>query len=227
MGAIRGQVLGELAKWRGVLEGALEPREGREAAEAIVADAAERLGAMCDSIADPGWTAPHMRAFTIGGAIYVAVYLALAERGYDAARAWEVCEAATRARFAGMRGLERKLASDGMYGWPMKALSRWLARRSQQAPVGGWVFDFVEGERAEGGFEYGVDYRRCAIRELAIAQGAAEFAPYICLADVSGSDLLGWGLARTETLAQGGSRCDFRFHRGGETRVRVRLPVAR
>ena len=70
-------------------------------------------------------------------------------------------------------------------------------------------------------------YTRCAIRELAVAYGAAEIAPYICLADITGSRAFGWGLTRTETIAQGASRCDFRFKRGADTRVRVSLPVAR
>lgn len=223
MGGIRRRVLGELDGWVPDLTGALESREPADVAGAVLADARDRLVAIADGTPDPGWTAPHMRAFTISGMIYVAVYLALSARGYDAARAWEVCEEATRSHFARMSGWQKKLASDGMFGWPMRALSRWIAKRSQRAPIGGWVLRFVEGEA--GRFDYGVDYQRCAIRDMAVANGAADFAPYICLADVSGSETFGWGLERTETIAQGGPRCDFRFQRGGETRVRVRLPV--
>lgn len=193
-------------------------------AEAVVADARDHIVAIARTTPDPGWAAPHMRAFTLGGMVYVAFYLALAPRGYDAARAWTVCEAATRRHFERMRGLERKIAVEGLFGWPALAMFRWLARRSQRTPVGGWVFTFVEG--SPGRFDYGIDYQRCAIREMAIAQGAADFAPFICLADVSGSETFGWGLARNETIAQGGRRCDFRFQRGGETRIRVRLPLA-
>jgi hypothetical protein len=72
---------------------------------------------------------------------------------------------------------------------------------------------------------YGVNYRRCAIRELALSQGAADFAPYICLSDIVGSEKFGWGLKRSETLAQGGTRCDFRFRKGGDTDVKVHLPM--
>jgi hypothetical protein len=221
---LRGRVRKELASWRPDLEEAISAA-GEGDARAIVDDAAAKLDGMLATIPDPGVLAPHMRAFTLGGAIYVAAYLALAARGWSAARAWAVLEAATRTHFARMSATEKKLASDGLFSWPMKALSRWIASRSRREPVGGWVFEFVEGGR-ESGFEYGVDYTRCAIRELAIANGAAEIAPYICLADVAGSDAFGWGLARTETLAQGGRRCDFRFARGGETRVKVKLPVA-
>lgn len=223
MMGIRGRVLGELRKWAPDLSEALAAREPAEVLAQVLEDAEGHLLEIASTTPDPGWTAPHMRAFTIGGMIYVAVYRALASRGYDAARAWEVCEAATRTHFARMSGFEKKLASDGMFGWPMRALSRWVAKRSQREPVGGWVLTFVE--RAEGEHDFGVDYRRCAIHEMARANGAADFAPYICLADIPGSEAFGWGLVRTETIAQGGGRCDFRFRRGGETRVRVRLPV--
>lgn len=221
---IRGRVLRELEGWRDDFAGALASRRAETEVAEILADTEARLIAMLPSIPDPGWTAPHMRAFTISGAIYVALYLALAARGEDAASAWEVCEAATRTHFARMSPMQKRMASDGLFGWPMRALSRWIARRSREAPVGGWVFEFVEGE--PGRFDYGVDYRRCAIRELAIANGAADFAPYICLADVPGSEAFGWGLQREQTLAQGGTHCDFRFRRGGDTKVRVRLPMA-
>lgn len=219
---IRSRVHAELDGWNEDFLPALAEREGEDGARAVLEDARARLDGMLERIPDPGWTAPHMRAFTMSGAIYVAVHLALAARGREAKESWAICEQATRAHFARMSGTQKKLASDGMFGWPMKALSRWIAKRSKKAPVGGWVFDFVE---PGDGFDYGVDYRRCAIHELAVANGAAGFAPYICLADVPGSEMFGWGLLRTETLAQGGSRCDFRFRRGADTDVKVRLPV--
>lgn len=222
---IRSTALAELAKWRPHFHAALTQSGVAETEATAIVDAARgRLDALLASAPDPGFAAPHMRAFSISGAIYVAIYLELAARGRDAAGAWAICEAATRAHFAAMGGFEKRLASDGMFSWPMRTLSRWLARKSHEAAVGGWVFSFVEGE--PGAFDYGVDYERCAIRELAVANGAADFAPYICLADVPGSEQFGWGLTRTETIAQGGKRCDFRFKRGAETRVKVHLPIA-
>jgi len=122
-----------------------------------------------------------------------------------------------------MRGATRWAASAGMFSSVMRWLARSLAARSQRAPVGGWAARYLPGE--PGAYDYGVDYTRCAIRELALEVGAADFAPYICLADIIGSDELGWGLARTQTLAQGGTHCDFRFRRGQPTDVKRRLPV--
>jgi hypothetical protein len=215
-------VLGELDGWAPDIRGALT-RESEESITAILAEARANATTIAGTVPDPGWSAPHMRAFSIGGLIYVAVYQALKPRGYDAAAAWAVCDAATKAHFARMSGIQKRLAKDALFSWPIKALSRSIARRSKEAPVGGWTFDFIEGVKGE--LDYGVDYTRCAIRELAIANGAADFAPYICLADIAGSDTFGWGLTRTETLAQGGKRCDFRFKRGSPTDVKVRLPV--
>lgn len=217
-------VMKELAGWSKDLRDALTEHAPEVPPDAVLERTSARLGEMLPTIPDPGALAPQMRAFTVSGAIYVAFYLALHAEGWDAARVWKVLERATALHFERMSGFEKRLASDGMFSWPMKALSRWLAARSQRAPLGGWAFEFHE---ADGESDYGVTYTRCAIRELAVAHGAAEIAPYICLADITGSRAFGWGLTRTETIAQGASRCDFRFKRGADTRVRVSLPVAR
>lgn len=219
MASLRGRVRAEYDRWYDDLRAPLELREGPLEARELLAQVWSRAEGLLEKMPDPGARAPTMRAFSTSGLLYIAVFLALRERGYDAARAWEVCDAATRAHFARFSRLERWAASAGMFSLPMRLMTRSLARRR----LGGWSFQYVPGEKNR--FEYGVDYEACAIRSLAIAAGAESFAPYICLADVAGSEAFGWGLERTETLAQGGTRCDFRFQRGAPTRVRVNLPV--
>ena len=91
----------------------------------------------------------------------------------------------------------------------------------QQYPEG-YVFNFVEGDGKT--YDYGVDYLECASCKFLARQGAPELAPYLCPVDILYSDALGWGLMRTQTLAEGADRCDFRFKKGGETKVAV--PVA-
>ena len=85
-----------------------------------------------------------------------------------------------------------------------------------------YVFNFIEGDGKA--FDYGVDYLECASCKFLTKQGAPELAPYLCPVDILYSDALGWGLMRTTTLAEGADRCDFRFKRGGSTRIAV--PVA-
>ncbi len=221
---IERQALAEFDKWvpdfRPALETALQ---GDKEAIRALDDVRARFRELLAAMPDPGLGAPMQRAFSISGTLYIAVYLVLHARGFDAARAWGVCDAATRAHFKRMRGLARWAAAEGMFS----RLTRWLTqswtKRSRRAAVGGWEADYVPAE--PGSHELGVDYLRCAIRELALSQGAAEFAPYICLADIIGSEEFGWGLRRTETLAQGGTRCDFRFRRDKPTDVVRRLPV--
>jgi hypothetical protein len=221
MQRIRSTANAEFARWRGDYAAALTPRLDAGDVDLALADMGRELGGLLSQMPDPGPCAPTMRAFSVAGALYVAMFLALRPRGFDAPRAWEVCDDATRRHFARMGWIERTLASAGMFSAPMRWLARSLESRSKSAPVGGWVARFVP---PEGGYDFGVDYSRCAIRDLALRAGAAEFAPYICLADIAGSEAFGWGLVRTETLAQGGTRCDFRFRRGGETRVTTQIP---
>ncbi len=83
----------------------------------------------------------------------------------------------------------------------------------------GNVIDFVEGDGAA--FDYGVDYLECASCKFLAKQNAPEIAPYLCPVDILFSEALGWGLTRTTTLAQGAEVCDFRFKKGGPTRVAV------
>ncbi|HSB65176.1 MAG TPA: L-2-amino-thiazoline-4-carboxylic acid hydrolase [Anaerolineales bacterium] len=81
----------------------------------------------------------------------------------------------------------------------------------------GYVFSFIPGDGVS--FDYGVDYHQCATWTLFQEQGAAGLTPYLCACDYLYSRLLGWGLTRTTTLSEGGSVCDFRFKRGGPTKI--------
>ena len=54
--------------------------------------------------------------------------------------------------------------------------------------------------------------------------GGEEFAPYICMSDIALSDGMGWGLTRTQTLADGCDHCDFRMKKGAKTQISSRTP---
>jgi len=96
-----------------------------------------------------------------------------------------------------------------------KVARRWMRRKSG-TPMAGFVHDFVEGT---GSVDFGFNYRVCPVRGLAAAAGTPELAPWICELDRAQSELLGWGLERSQTLSHGASFCDFRFTRGGPTRI--------
>ena len=84
---------------------------------------------------------------------------------------------------------------------------------------GGYVLNYVDGDGRN--FDYGVDYLECASCKFLDDQDAAELKPFVCAVDKVASDMLGWGLRRTMTIADGGEKCDFRFKKGGVTSVEI------
>ncbi len=80
-----------------------------------------------------------------------------------------------------------------------------------------WVYLFVEGNED---FDFGLDFTECGIQKLLHKYNADEFTPYLCAMDIIMSDTANAGLYRTETLAEGGKRCDFRYKKGRKTEVK-------
>ena len=101
----------------------------------------------------------------------------------------------------------------------LRRLQRRAASSLEREYPGGYVLAYVEGDGRD--YDYGIDYIECASCKFLNAQGAPELGPYVCAVDKIASEMLGWGLRRTTTLAQGGERCDFRFKKGAETNVTI------
>jgi hypothetical protein len=80
-----------------------------------------------------------------------------------------------------------------------------------------WVFGVVEGYGHD--FVIGTDYFECGVVKYLAREGAPELAPYLCWIDYPMSAAMRLRLVRTETLAQGGRRCDFRMSRGQPVHV--------
>jgi hypothetical protein len=152
----------------------------------------------------------------------VAVYKAVQERGGTAAEAWEVCHEAIRLRMNGFPKWKRWLLRRFMYSGVVRRIVRRREEKNEQPRFGDFEIRYLTGDGTA--FDFGVDYVRCGNLELVKKLGAEEFAPYVCMSDIALSDALGWGLIRTQTLADGYSHCDFRFRRGSETRISSKTP---
>ncbi|QVL36354.1 L-2-amino-thiazoline-4-carboxylic acid hydrolase [Aminirod propionatiphilus] len=149
----------------------------------------------------------------LGAAYEMGFYELLEERGLDVEAVAAVNRAAlalyTRQKCppegrAAMREAFFRAPSGGPDG-PRKAFDGdWAARRVEPG----------EGD----GFDFGVDYSRCAIVDLYRSRGAQRFLPYLCANDYAVFEELGLCLERTETIGNGASRCDFRFRREGRPR---------
>jgi hypothetical protein len=81
-----------------------------------------------------------------------------------------------------------------------------------------WIFDIVEADGKN--FQFGVDYTECGIVKYLTKQNAIELAPYLCWLDFPMCAAMRVKLVRTETIAQGGEKCNFRFARGPAAQVK-------
>lgn len=80
-----------------------------------------------------------------------------------------------------------------------------------------WVFEAIKGDGQD--FDFGLDYTECGLLKYLDREGAPELAPYLCWTDYPMFAAMGMKLVRTETIAQGGQRCDFRLSRGQPVQV--------
>ncbi len=78
-----------------------------------------------------------------------------------------------------------------------------------------WVMEFVESNERE--INYGLDYIECGIYKFYRQQGLEKYARFICLGDYAMARSYGYGLKRTQTIANGANSCNFRFIKGEQS----------
>ena len=151
---------------------------------------------------------------------YLAVYRALLRQGRTVEDAGRLVYLMGAEEARAIPYLARRLLE---YLWFSRLFRQLLKRRATKSQrrryPGDFVMNYVEGDGRE--FDYGVDYIECANCKFLQAENALELAPYECATDRPISELAGWGLTRTMTIAEGFPRCDFRFKKGGKTRVPI------
>ncbi len=158
---------------------------------------------------------PALNSFLRISALELSVFKAMKEHGKSAGEAWEICHEALKARTDSMPKFLKKII-----GWYLfTGFVKNRARKMSGRDLGGFTIEYVEEEG-----DWGVNYRKCAIYEFLKEQDAQEFSPYVCLSDMALSDAMGWGLRRTETLADGCDKCNFRFRKGAETEISSKIP---
>jgi hypothetical protein len=200
-------------------------RYGQEDATALTQEARHVYEQLIPDLPYVGGVQP-LTQFVVATGWFLAMYRALQTRGRPVEEAGRLVYEVTEAYLRRYPGVARQLI--GHMTFSRLYLAR-LRRRAQESHErrypDGYIFRYVPGDDAT--FDYGVDYLECASCKFLARQGAPELAPYLCTVDYIYSEMFGWGLVRTTTLAERGDRCDFRFKRGGPTRMAssvVRLP---
>ncbi len=200
-------------------------RYGPADAAVMIAEARENYRVLIPDLPYVGGVQP-LTQFVIATGWFLALYRALQARGRPVDEAGYLVYEVTEAYLQRYPGIARQLVGHLNFSKLYLARLRRRALESQRHPYpDGYVFRYVPSDGVT--FDYGVDYLECASCKFLSRQGAPELAPYLCTVDYIYSEMFGWGLVRTTTLAEGGDRCDFRFRRGGPTRIAssvMRLP---
>ena len=195
----------------------LEARYGRDLADHIVAEARLEFARLIPELPDLQAREPFTQFVSATG-WFLAFHRALSRNGRPVSEAGGLAYTLTAQYVTSIPRFVALLIRWVWFSKPFQMRVRFRAEQSQKhRQKGEFVFEYVPGEAQK--FDYGVDYIECAAWSFLERLGAPELAPYVCALDQLYSDAFGWGLVRTMTLAEGGSRCDFRFKRGRETSI--------
>ena len=169
-----------------------------------------------------GGRARALNSFLLITAQELAVFKAMEKHGKPPAEAWELCHEALRLKVATVPRWKKWIMGRIMFSGLMKKITARRARKGEKGRFGEFEIEYLAGE--EDDFNFGVNYLQCGNYNFAVKHGGAAFAPYICMSDIALSDAMGWGLTRTQTLADGCSYCDFRFKEGAPTQISSKTP---
>ena len=206
-----------------LMKASLVERYGQELANTLATDARqeyEKLIPEVPHIAD--LRARALNTFLLISAQELATYKAMKKHGKSPGEAWELCHEALRLRLEAFPQWKRCLLRRFMFSRLVRKIVARRARKKQKVCFGDFEIEYLIGERDE--FDFGVNYLQCGNLNFVKRHGAEEFAPYVCMSDIALSEAMGWGLVRTQTLADGCPHCDFRFKAGAATQISSKTP---
>lgn len=169
-----------------------------------------------------GMRARMLNTFLLITAQEVATYKAMNKHGKPPAEAWELCHQALRSRVQKIPQWRRWLLGRVMFSILVRKIMARRARQQKKVSFGDFEVEYIISEGDD--FDLGVNYIQCGNHRFAMKHGGEAFAPYICMSDIALSDAMGWGLIRTQTLADGCEYCDFRFKKGAATQISSKTP---
>ena len=202
----------------------LVARYGKDFANRLIREARQEYKQLIPDIPYiTGLRARILNTFLIFTAQELSAYKAMQKHGKSPAEAWEVCHKALRLRVAQVPQWKRGLLRRFMFSRFVRKVMARRARKQQKGQFGNFEIEYLPGDGDY--FDLGVNYLQCGNYRFVMEHGGAAFAPYICMSDIALSDAMGWGLIRTQTLADGCRYCDFRFKEGAATQISSKTPA--
>jgi len=206
-----------------LMEDSLVKRYGKEFADKLkteVRQEYEKLILMIPYI--PGVRARPLNTFLLITAQELAIYKVMKKYGKPAGEVWELCHEALRLRLAEIPKWKRWLLRTFMFSPLVNKIIKRRARKKEKARFGDFEVEYLIGRGDD--FDFGVNYLQCGNLNFVKKHGGEEFAPYVCMSDIALSDAMGWGLIRTQTLADGCHHCDFRFKKESAAQISSKTP---
>jgi hypothetical protein len=220
----KAELLRDFDRTADLVKDAVVSRYGQELTEMLYHDIREEYASLIPHIPHiEGFRARALNTFLVIAAQELAVYKGMKKHAKTAEDAWDICHDALRLRMAQYSPIKRWLLKRGMFSGMVKRRFQQQAEVGETHHFGDFQVRYLRGNGED--FDIGVDYIACGIYTFILAHGGEEFAPYVCLSDIALSDAMDWGLIRTETLADGCQRCDFRFKKGGTTQISSTTPA--
>ncbi len=216
-------LLKEFDRTAALMDVSLVARYGKEFARALRTEVRQEYEKLLpDMPYIRGGRARALNTFLLITAQELAAYKAMKKQGKSPAEAWELCHQALRLRVEKIPRWKRWLLRRLMFSSLTRMIMARRARQQQKARFGDFEVEYLIGEGDD--FDLGVNYLQCGNHGLVLKHGGDEFAPYVCMSDIALSDAMGWGLTRTQTLADGCHHCDFRFKKGTATQISSKTP---
>ncbi len=217
------KLLKDFDRTSGLMKDSLLARYGKESASTLQRDVRQEYEKLIPEIPNiKGVRAKLLNTFLLITAQELAVYKAMKKHGKSPEEAWELCHMALRFRLAEIPRWKRWLLRRFMFSRLVRKIMARRARQQLKVRFGDFEVEYLIGEGDK--FDFGVNYLQCGNLKFVKRQGGEEFAPYICMSDIALSNAMGWGLVRTQTLADGCQYCDFRFKKGAATQISSKTP---
>jgi hypothetical protein len=192
---------------------------GKDMAEAVIAETIQRFEVLLPEIPYIGGSENILTENLYLSAAMLAMYQSLKARGKSVEEVASLIYQGTASLYSSLP-FRFLLRWQGRQLFSLKRIDqrkRAAAISQQRLYPADWVFEIVGGDGQD--FEFGVDYTECGIVKYLAREGALELAPYLCWLDYPMCAAMQVKLVRTETIAQGCERCNFRFGRGQAVQV--------
>jgi hypothetical protein len=191
----------------------LAASDGEKLAHAVTREAASRFSSLLPRLPDVGGEQNIDIPYLPIAAWYLAYYRPMQAHGKTAADVGRMIYDLYETDLSGYPKAQALAEGARWFTRPaLEKMQRWAAWTQKRQYPANWVATFIPGDGRD--FDFGYDYRQCAIVKYLQSQRASELAPYVCLNDFLKSQAFGTGLRRSKTLAQGDALCNFRYKKG-------------